>query len=680
VKKFLIYLLTTVIVLALVAGAAVLWLRYEFERAQPEDNLAAWDQVPVRSLDAPVATATPCAQQYPHKKAWFGDLHVHTAASYDATSFDVTATVDEAYAFARGEPLPVHLLGDPPDYEPPVLQLGSPLDFMGVTDHAESLGEARLCYTEGSVAYDTLACRFYRGDVRLPVEDRLQGLMRLASFAIFGKDRSARVCGPNGSLCRNEAIAVWRENQRSTEEWHEPCEFTSFHAYEYTLAEQASNLHRNVIFATSTVPQAPLSSKDAPQAEQMLAWLDNTCISGNDRCDALAIPHNSNWSSGRMWFPYSNRDLPLEKQQELAALRARTEPLAEVMQVKGDSECRNHIASVIGPTDDLCDFEKLRPAREVIEDCGETFGSGGMMLKGCTSRYNFVRYALSAGLAEQRKLGVNPFRLGIIASSDTHIGATTSGMESDYQGSHGNDRDMQSRLLSKVEVPGDIATGAPVRFNPGGLAGIYAHENSRSALFAGMRRRETFGTSGPRIAPRFFAGWQLDTELCGSVDYLSAAYRDGVPMGSDLPPAPPGTEGSPVFIASASRDPQGGSNLLQRIQVIKGWIDAQGRTHQAVFDIAGAPPGKASLDQATCEVSGRGYSQLCAAWQDPEFDPEVAAVYYARIVENPSCRWSHRDCMKLPEAERPASCSDPELPWQIQERAWTSPIWYQPED
>ena len=243
----------------------------------------------------------------------------------------------------------------------------------------------------------------------------------------------------------------------------------------------------------------------------------------------------------------------------------------------------------------------------------------------------------------------------------------------------GNDRAIEDRLLSTIEVPGDIATGSPVRYNPGGVAGIYAEENSRSALFEGMRRRETFGTSGPRITPRFFAGWNLDASLCESGDYLAQAYRDGVPMGADLPAAPPGAQSSPVFITSAIRDPRDEGNLLQRIQIIKGWVDAEDRTHQAVYDVAGLPEGGAKVDPQTCEVSGQGFSQLCASWQDPNFDPAQAAVYYARVLENPSCRWSHYDCLTLPREQRPPSCSDPELPWRIQERAWTSPIWYQPQ-
>jgi hypothetical protein len=681
-KKLLKYTLATLLLAALIIGTGLLWLRYEFQRVEHDSlGLSHWDQVTVRTLNNTPTEQAPCKQQYSHNKAWFGDLHVHTAASYDATSFGVTTTVDDAYSFARGTPLSLRRRGDTPDFEAPVLRISSPLDFMAVTDHAEALGETRLCYNADNPAYGSLVCGLYRGDVRLPVGDQLQSLVRLASFAVFGQDRSTRICGADGSLCRNEAITVWRENQRSTENWQDysaNCEFTALHAYEYTLADEASNLHRNVIFKSSTVPQAALSAKDAPTPEQLWQWLDKTCVAGNDRCDALAIPHNSNWSSGRMWFPYSNRDLPLQEQQELAALRARLEPLAEVLQVKGDSECRNGIDSVIGAPDEFCNFEKLRPASEPIPDCGEDFSSGGMMLKGCVSRYSYVRYALTAGLSEEGKLGINPFKFGIIASTDTHIGAPAPEREKNYLGSHGNDMVLEDRLLSTIKVPGDIATGSPVRYNPGGIAGIYANENSRSALFEAMRRRETFGTSGPRITPRFFAGWNLDTSLCQSSDYLAQAYENGVPMGADLHPSPAGAKQSPVFVASANRDPRDEGNLLQRIQIIKGWIDGEGRTQQAVYDVTGLNKGDATVDPLTCQVSGQGFAQLCASWQDPDFDPAMSAVYYARVLENPSCRWSHYDCLTLPKDQRPPSCSDPELPWQIQERAWTSPIWYQP--
>jgi hypothetical protein len=381
-----------------------------------------------------------------------------------------------------------------------------------------------------------------------------------------------------------------------------------------------------------------------------------------------------------MWFPYSNQDRSPAQRQRLAELRGRMEPLAEITQVKGDSECRNGIASVFGKPDEFCDFEKLRKPSEEIADCGEQMGSGGMMLKGCMSRYSYVRYALTAGLDEQSRLGINPFKLGIVAATDTHNGAPAAGLEEGHLGSHGMDRSAQNRLLGEVEVPGDIAKGSPVRYSPGGIAGIYAHENSRDALFEAMQRKETFGTSGPRISPRFFAGWELDEDICASGNYPVEAYQNGVPMGGDISPPATDQSGSPLFVASAHKDPRDGGNLLQRIQIVKGWIDQEGRTQQAVVDIAGDGNNGASVDPNTCAVSGQGFKQLCNTWRDPDFNPDIAAVYYLRVLENPSCRWSHYDCLSIAEEDRPATCKDPEVPWQIQERAWTSPIWYTPID
>jgi len=680
IKRTLKALLYLILLLALAAAIAFLWLRNEFARVQGEGTQSDyWQNVPVNALNSGLELPQPC-RQTPYKRAFFGALHVHTAASYDAAAFGTTTGVDDAYRFARGETLPLRLRDDPEQFQPPLQTITTPLDFMAVTDHAESLGEARLCYSPGSQPYGTLVCRLYRGDIRLPADADMQPILRLATLAIFGKDRSTRICGDDGSLCRERATDIWQENQRSAERWQDrstECNFTTLHAYEYTLAEDSSNLHRNVIFRSATVPQAPLGAKDAQTPEELWRWLKQVCIEGNEACDVLAIPHNSNWSSGRMWYPYSNRDLAPQTRRDQAQLRAELEPLAEIMQTKGDSECRNGIGSVLGPTDEFCDFEKLRAASEQVTDCDESFGSGGMMLTGCTSRYNFVRYALAAGLRERRELGINPFAMGIIAATDTHNGMPAADSESNYQGSHGMDRNVLSRLQGSKEVPGGIGKGSPVRYGPGGIAGVYAHENSRPALFDAMRRRETFGTSGPRITPRFYAGWKLGQVDCQSPDFVDQAAELGVPMGAELTfNANNRQPDGPVFLASATRDPRDGAGLLQRIQVIKSWVDKDGATHQAVHDIAGEPNNGAGVDPDTCAVHGGGFNQLCATWRDPDFDPDVSAVYYARVLENPSCRWSRHDCIRLPEGQRPASCSDPALPWQIQERAWTSPIWY----
>jgi Protein of unknown function (DUF3604) len=679
--KILKYLLALLAFLVIGIIATGLWLRVEFQRVQAE-NLQDYDWYATPVLSLSDQQQAKCLQQYPEKKAWFGGLHIHTAASYDATSFGSLTTADDAYRFGKGQPISLALRQDPANFDPPELTISSPLDFMGVTDHAESLGETELCYDQSSDSYTALICKVYRGDVRLPVEDHLQAIVRLASFAVFGQNRSVQVCGEDGARCRERAASVWQDNQRSTEAFHdysENCEFTTFHAYEYTLAKESSNLHRNVVFKNSTIPQQALSSKEAREPEELLQWLDTLCVAGDPACDVLSIPHNSNWSSGRMWFPYSNQNLPQAEKQRLAQLRSRLEPLVEITQVKGDSECRNGIASVFGATDELCDFEKLRKPSEEIADCGEEVGSGGMMLKGCVSRYSYVRYALTAGLNEEAKLGTNPFKLGIVAATDTHNGAPAPGREKGHQGSHGTDRPAQHRLIGEVEVPGDVAKGSPVRYSPGGIAGVYARENSREALFEAMQNRETFGTSGPRITPRFFAGWNLDENICASDAYPGIAYQQGVAMGGDLQPLPGEQVKAPVFVASALADTREGGNLLQRIQVVKGWIDDQGRTQQAVFDVAGDANNGASVDPQNCAVSGTGFRQLCSSWQDPDFDAGTAAVYYVRVLENPSCRWSHYDCLSIPEEKRPASCSDPELPWKIQERAWTSPIWYTPQ-
>ncbi|MEP4146511.1 MAG: DUF3604 domain-containing protein [Halioglobus sp.] len=681
IKAVLKVLLWVTLLILLVAVVSGLWLRYEFSRIQSEGIKSDyWQSVKVATIQSANTSAADCAQRYPQKRAFFGALHVHTAASYDATAFGTMTTVDDAYRFAKGETLPLRLRTDPEGFDAPLITISAPLDFMAVTDHAESLGEVKLCYTPGSEAYPTLVCRLYRGDTKLPANDDTQPILRLASLAIFGKDRSQRICGKSGKACMDEAADVWQENQRSTEQWQDrssDCSFTTLHAYEYTLAEDSSNLHRNVVFRSSRLPQAVISAKDAPKPEQLWAWLRSTCIEGDAGCDVLAIPHNSNWSSGRMWYPYSNRELSREAQIEQARLRSQLEPLAEILQTKGDSECRNGIASVMGAADEFCDFEKLRSPTETIEDCDEEFGNGGMMLRGCTSRYNFVRYALAAGLKERSALGVNPFEMGIVAATDTHNGIAAAGSERFYQGSHGIDRNVISRLEGHTEVPGDIGAGSPVRYNPGGLAGVYAEQNSREALFDSMKNRETFGTSGPRIEPRFFAGWDMDELDCHDPELMVKAYQKGVAMGSTLTGERDST--GPTFLVSASRDVRSGANLLQRIQIIKSWVDAKGKTNQAVYNVAGDPENGASVDPESCAVSGSGFDQLCATWRDPDFDENSAAVYYSRVLENPSCRWSQWDCIRLAKQDRPPTCEDPDIATEIQERAWTSPIWYYPQ-
>ena len=676
--KVLLYLLLAIIMVVLLG---VLWVRYQFATLEADSDALPthFSALPLTPAFAP-GEREPCAESYPLKHAWFGDLHVHTAVSYDSAAFGNIATPDDAYRFAQGGKLTLRLRSDgrKPEDQIPTVQLARPLDFAAVTDHAENMAAVKICLTPGAEGYGSLPCGLYRGDIRLPVEDTLQPLIRLASFAILGTQRAARVCGSDGARCLAATKDSGLEAQRAAEEAYDrsaDCSFSSFVAYEYSLAKEASNLHRNVIFANATVPPVPLSAQDTEQPEKLWGWLKSQCVDSGTGCNVLAIPHNSNWSNGRMFFPYSFSQRPEPEQRALARLRSELEPLAEVMQVKGDSECRNGLSGVLGGADEYCDFEKLRHPEDTAEDCADGFGSGGMRLTGCHSRYSFARYALIEGLREEERLGANSFRLGLIAATDNHTAAAGAVEEAAYPGSTGMDRTPRSRIRAPVEVPGGIAKGDVTRYNPGGLAGIWAPENTRESLFAAMQRRETFGTSGPRILPRFFAGWDFPADVCSSNDMLATAYAHGVPMGGELG-ATPASDAAPQFIVSAMRDSAPDSTPLQKIQIIKGWVDEQGNMQQRVFDVAGNSEPLASVNPATCEQSGEGFSNLCAVWRDAEFDPSVSAVYYSRVIENPSCRWSRYDCNAIAPEVRPEQCTDGSMEDVIQERAWTSPIWY----
>jgi hypothetical protein len=280
---------------------------------------------------------------------------------------------------------------------------------------------------------------------------------------------------------------------------------------------------------------------------------------------------------------------------------------------------------------------------------------------------DYARGALALGLLEQTRIGVNPFRFGLVAATDTHNGTGGAVDERRFAGHGGmGDADTGARLAAWTS-------------SPGGIAGVFADENTREALFAAMRRRETFGTSGTRITPRLFGGWGYPEGLCQDARMLERGYAEGVPMGGVLGPPPQGA-GAPVFAVSALRDPgtqDAPGGRLQRVQIIKVWADAKGGLHQAVHDAAGGP-NDASVDLATCEPRGPGHDSLCAVWRDPDFDAARPAAYYARVLENPSCRYTQWQCNALPAEQRPPTCSDPAVPKTIQERAWTSPVWYEP--
>jgi hypothetical protein len=628
-------------------------------------------------------TREPCDHRSATRMPLFGDLHVHTNFSFDAAANTIGATPADAYRYGKGEPIAFWPMQD----GKPVGQfaIDRPLDFLAVTDHGEFLGERRLCREPDSPRYDSAFCKGARSSER-------QGMIMFGQ--VITTETPARipgVCGEDGALCREFAKAPWKRIQEAADAAYDRsagCAFTSFTAYEYTGTPGTSNYHRNVIFRNDRVPELPVSYIDAPYDSALWQGLDESCNAA-DGCTYLTIPHNSNLANGRM-APYMRLDPTLENRRAYAAKRLEREPIMEVFQHKGASECINGLTSVLGEPDELCDVEAVRvmgreetfvtrslagaalelgEAKEVTQECGDEVGENGMLGAGCVHATDFLRSGLLVGLEEQQQTGLNPVKLGVIASTDTHTASPGHVMEDDWRGHVSLEATPQERLK-----PGLLTSG--IDGNPGGLAGVWAVENSRDAIFEAMLRREVFGTSGPRIVPRFFGGWAYDTALCNDPNLAGAGYAGGVPMGGDLPAAP-GADAKPVFVASALRDPAPRAAPLQQLQLIKGWVDADGTKHTAVIPIAGGK-NDAGVDRKTGKRFGDGHPSLCAVYRDEAFDPTQSSYYYLRVVENPSARWSVHDCLRIPEGERPPVCSDGSYPETLQEMAWTSPIWYQP--
>ncbi len=612
----------------------------------------------------------PCSANNPNRNLYFGDLHVHTELSWDAYGYDVRTTPSMAYGFARGG----EVLLPPLDAQGTGTRkaaLERPLDFVALTDHLEFLGEVRLCTTPASTAYsDTICENFRKGG-----EDEV---------AIFGTEltrdpptRFEDICQGSGDACREAASEVWTAVVQAAEDAYDTsaaCSFTSFAGYEYTGSPKISNNHRNVIFRNAQVPNPPPSYFEEPVEQHLWQALDEACISDNSGCDFIAIPHNSNWSNGNLFFlDYSEEAKSEKEERSAAAFRGEMEPLAEIHQHKGDMECKNGFAGI--PEDPLCDFEKIHGTNLDFEDCGEDTGFFGVAGGGCISRYDFVRNVLKLGLAEEDRIGVNPYKMGVIGSTDTHNGTPGHAEEHLFPGHVGlSDHTPEIRM-----GPGTI-THNPKSYNPGGLTAVWALENSRDALFQAFRRREVFSTSGTRISVRFFGGWDYPTTLCDSGDLISLGYTNGVPMGRELRSRPEGNP-APIFVVQAKKDPgvegRPGADL-QRVQIIKGWLDDSGETQEKVFEVEGATDNDAGVDLATCERTGEGLETICAVWTDPEFDPDVLAFYYARVLENPSCRWAQYDCNSFAAGDpaTPQACLDDAVAKTVQERAITSAIWY----
>lgn len=641
-----------------------------------------------------------CATYTPERMALFGDLHVHTAYSFDAAANSLETYPDDAHRFAKGEAIPffpVNAAGKPMGST----KLSRPLDFVSITDHGEFLGERALCRTPGSPKYATKFCQGYR-------ETERQGMLMLGTIVDMEKpQRFAELCGEDGELCREFARGPWQEMIAAAENAYDRsanCTFTSLIGYEYTGTPGLSNIHRNVIFRNGNVPALPVSYIEAPTDQKLWRELDPQCNEDNN-CSYITIPHNSNLANGRMFSllqggkhsddhvadDHTHHHASDDREREHALARLEHEPVMEIFQHKGNSECINGLSSIYGAPDEQCEFEQVRQfgetrqvvsleivdsrletsASEVVTDeCGDDTGRGGMVGGGCVSETDFMRSNLLKGLRDEQRLGVNSAKLGVIGSTDTHASVPGAVSESNWGGHITGEATPAERLQ-----PGLLTSG--INGNPGGLAGVWAVENSRDAIFEALERREVFGTSGPRIKPRLFAGWNYDQTICDAPDMLEQAFANGVPMGADMNRRT--SNSSPTLIAYAEADSAPNATALQQLQVIKGWIDDTGKAHYQIHTAAGTPDNDAGVDMATGARFGAGHDKLCAVFNDPDFDPTQSAYYYLRALENPSPRWSFYDCLTIPEDQRPEVCGESsDIPKIIQEMAWTSPIWYRP--
>lgn len=605
------------------------------------------------------------AQQSSRRQAYFGDLHVHTAYSFDAFAFGTIATPDDGYRYARGEAIP-----HPSGYE---LKLQQPLDFYAITDHAAFMGALKqgsdpmtaLGQLDLNKPLHNLNAPANLNDESLPIRGETFGnYLRSAIRELMAGDLDQQ-------MLDDAASTAWADVVGAAKRHYEPHKFTTFVAYEYTAASaDQGNLHRNVIFRdTDRLPVLPFSGFQDQDPEGLWDWMDELRARG---VESLAIPHNSNGSNGQMFKLVNFSGDPIDA--AYASQRLRNEPLVEITQVKGTSETHPSLST----RDEWADFE-IMPFRVATSLPSEPSGS-------------YVRQALLNGMLLEQETGINPYKFGFIGASDTHNAASS--VEEDnyvskvalmdgrgaYRGSVPLTGEQQAivtqagRLNVLETAQGNYVTGAFETWGAAGLTGVWAESNTRGSIYDAFRRKETFATSGPRIRLRFFGGFDLNAES------VASAYATGVSMGSEL--IGDDQRGSPSFFGWATQDAQ--SAPLQRLQVIKGWIE-DGEIREQVFDMACAngtevdpvshrcPDNGAGVNMADCSFSSDvGSAEIKAVWRDPNYDPGQQAFYYARAIENPTCRWSTWDALRAGVAPR----SD--LQATIQERAWSSPIWINP--
>lgn len=610
-----------------------------------DNEAAAQPATPTAAADVTTPADSSEPQSNPDRNAYFGDLHVHTQYSFDAFVFGTRRTPDDAYDFAKGAGIE-HAAG----FE---MKMQRPLDFQAVTDHGTYLGMLPAMYDENSEVFDHPVAKATR--------EAKGAIERRAAFDALLPRIGGQLEVPDDLLDLGIVRSAWQDIIESAERHNDPGQFTTFIGYEYTTGgPNFENLHRNVIFEGSAHPDMPYTRLTSTNPEDMWDWLDELRERG---IEGLAIPHNSNGSNGWMFQKTDFAGKPIDA--EYAQQRMRNEPLVENTQVKGTSDTH----PLLSPNDEWADFE-IMPVRIATSIPSEPKGS-------------YVREAYLNGLLMEVENGFNPYRFGVIGSSDTHNAAGS--FEEDHYWSKTGLLDATPEQRGSVPLAEPKENGerynvtAANNWGASGLAAVWAESNTREAIYAAFRRKETFSTSGPFIQLRFFGGYGITQDVLTRSDAISTLYESATTMGGDLAPR---AEAKPQFFLWAARDAN--SAPLQRLQIVKGWV-ADGETQERVYDVACSndltvdpkthrcPDNGSGVNIATCDQIGSGASELKTLWQDPDYRPDQHAFYYVRALENPTCRWSTWDAIRSGGAPL-----NPDMHATIQERAWSSPIWVRP--
>jgi len=606
----------------------------------------ASDQASTPTAAAP-GTAAPAVPEHPVRVFW-GDTHLHTSYSADAGMIGCTLGPVEAYRFARGEQV-TSSTGLP-------AKLAHPLDFLVVADHTENLGLAPMIAKSDPILLQNPTGKRWH--------DMVKAGKGMDAFADWIKSGSTTGKDPINSP--EMAKSAWQDIVQAAEKYNEPGKFTAFIGYEWTSTPGGNNLHRNVIYRDGgdlALRMIPLTAYESPDPEKLWQWMQTYEDQTGGRL--LAIPHNGNLSNGMMFATQTMGGKPFDR--NYAQTRARREPLYEVTQPKGTGEAHPSLS----PTDEFADFELWDKS-----NLGGNVAMTKAMYPG-----SYARAALKAGLAQEQAIGANPFKFGLLGSTDAHTGLSSIAEDNFFGKTPGTEP--SEHRWDHVAIPAikPELTTKGWELGASGLAAVWARENTRASLFEAMEHREVYGTTGTRMTVRLFAGWDFSAADGSRADWVEQGYKRGVPMGGDLSSAPTGK--APGFVIQAMRDPDGAN--LDRVQIIKGWLDAKGQTQERIYDVAVSDSRKIDTDGRcktpvgnTVDVANATYTntigapQFATFWQDPDFDPKLRAFYYVRVIEIPTPRWTAFD------AKRFKVTMSKKVPMTLQERAYTSPVWYTP--